>query len=262
MRKLIIIAAACALVACSSDDTNNNGDAGGGNDAGGEAAGNMATQTGRIVDFDNSAPVKGATITLSPLNITTTTDNKGAYSVSVPKGTPYTMSVTAPTYLKLIEQEWQLSGDTDRGDTSFVSTATESTLQLTLSGYDSSLAVLSVQAIATGSCTSVTGATIAIEPPGQSKVKYFAGGFPSNTATAVTDGQLPSVIIYNIDPTAPFKVVVTPPDADAGADAGPASSCKAAAFPFVDPKLATVTYTGNVTVEPTDAASFMRVYME
>ncbi len=204
---------------------------------------------------------------------TATTDDKGNYSLKVPQNTPYTMSLAAgadagKAYIGLEEQEWKLTGDAVRGKTSFVSAGTQGLLESILTPKpDATLAVLSVQVIATGACTSATGATISVPglPQGDAGTSdagaspvtliYFGGSpaLPDTNATSVTDKLLPSAIIYNLQPTASYSAItVTPP-----------AGCTVKAFPVADSTAATIDYTGNVTlVQAGDAVSFMRVFLE
>lgn len=258
------------LAACS----NNNPDTDAGTDAGNNdvQTANTFNQTGTIIDLTSKVGQVGMEV--SGGGSTVTTDSKGAYTLPVPKNTPYSMSVASgpnatASYLTLNEQEWQVSGDVDRGKTSAVSNSTEGLLKSVLSpAPDGSLAVLTVQVIATGACPSATGATVSVpnlvtpDAGGTVYITYFSGGFPSASATSVTDGQLPSVIFWNLANTASFKdVTVTPP-----------TGCTVVAFPTSDPGDAgpgpNLTYTGNVKLEASqpdagyNVASFMRVFLK
>jgi hypothetical protein len=249
MNKLALVTlavTAVAVAACSSTTTVAPADAG--KDAASEGGGNTYAQTGQIVDFNTNKGVVGATVTAG--SVSATTDATGKYTLNVPKDTAYSMTITAPNYLKLIEQEWKLTGDADRGKTSFVDAATQQTLQNALSGYDQAKAVFSMQVQKKGTCADVTGATITMANQGTAVLKYFKGGFPSNTATSVTDGQLPSAVIYNVTPGTQVVITVTHP------------TCKQVAFPVADPTIPTILYTGNVTTEGGAAASFTRLYVE
>lgn len=256
MKNALFLAA--LLVACSSSTSTptNPVDAGNGADT---SNGNNVTLKGRIVGFGAGSPIKGATVTVGTANATT--DDKGLWSLSVPKATPVAINVTEMGYVKLIEQEMTLSGDTDRGDTSFVPAGTQQLLEGTLTGIDPTLAVVSFQVIARGGgCASAQGATVAFATPGSEKLLYFAAsGFPDPSQMSVIDGKVPSGIFYNVPVGAPIKLKVTPP-----------MGCKQSAFPIADLKVPTISYTGNVNSEAGDpppagskpAASFIRVYIE
>jgi hypothetical protein len=266
------------LVACSNNDSGNDGgtvDSGGGNDV---APGTTFNQTGSIVDFTSKAGQVGMVVTGG--GNTVTTDSTGKYTLPVPKNTPYSMQIASgptanTTYLTLNEQEWQVTGDVDRGKTSAVSNGTEGLLKSILQPQpDPTLSVLTIQVIATGACPSATGATISV--PGLADpdagadaaagatihMDYFVGGFPSQTATSATDGEVPSAIIWGLPATATFNsVTVTPP-----------TGCTVKAFPTSDPTDsgpgANLVYTGNVKLQAstddagTSIASFMRVFLQ
>lgn len=246
MNKLALVLTVSALAACSSSTTTPASDAGA--DAPGEAAGNTYAQTGQVIDFNTSKGIQGVTITAG--SVVATTDATGKYTLNVPKNTPYSMTVAAPNYLKLLEQEWMLTGDADRGKTHFVDVATQQTLQNALSGYDATLATVSILVERKGTCASEGGATITMANQGSAVLKYFKGGFPSNTSSSVTAGDLPSAVLYNIPPGSQVQLTITHP------------TCKQVAFPTTDPDAPNLTYTGNVNTEGGSAASVLRYYLE
>lgn len=242
------------FVACSNG--NNNGD--GGADSGGDAPGNTFTQTGQVIAFGGTSGV--ADVIISAAGSSATTDVNGNYSLSVPQNMAYTTQFAAApdaggSYVSLDEQEWMLTGDANRGKTSFVSTQLEGILKGILGNPNPMLAVLSVIVEATGTCAAdaggsdVTGATISV--PGMAAdggsggpvLTYFAGSpsLPSASATSVTAGQLPSAIIYNLPLNAAFsQITVTHP------------TCHQVAFPVTDPSAPTIKYTGNVKLEASE----------
>ncbi len=246
--KLVLLVAG-SVVACSSGTTTTTPTDAGGGDAKDAAA--TFTQKGKIVDFDSGKGVANVTVTATAASgtFTATTDSTGVYSLVVPQNVPYTMSLTGGNYLKLIEQEWSLTGDADRGNTRFVSQDTQNFLQTLLTGYDAKLAVVSIGLTKLASCTaSLDGVTLALENPGAAQVKYFKGGFPNGTAVA--EGASPSALFYNVTPGAPIKLVLT------------GTTCKLAAFPQKDTTAPTISYTGNVVSEAGQAASFGRFFLE
>lgn len=264
------------LAACSNNPGGNDGGTdGGGNDV---APGTTFNQTGQIVDFTSKAGQPGMVVSGGGNSVTT--DTKGNYTLPVPKNTPYSMQIASgpnanTTYLTLNEQEWQVTGDVDRGKTSAVSNGTENLLKSILVPQpDPTLSVLTVQVIPTGACKSATGSTVSV--PGLPAadagadaaagatvhMDYFSGGFPSQSATSVTDGEVPSAIIWGLPATASFSTVtVTPP-----------AGCTVKAFPTSDPTDAgpgtNLVYTGNVKLQPstddagTSIASYMRVFLQ
>lgn len=256
-----------AAAACSNGTTKNDA----GTDAAGEAAPSTFTQTGQVIDFSNMNGLSG--ITVSGAGNSVTTNATGNYTLSVPQNTAYTMQVVGADagYTSLNEQEWMLTGNANRGTTSFVAQTTEALLQSALEPKPNPmLAVLSVQVQAEGSCSpdaggpDVTGATISVPGLGSDggtgpQLVYFSNGFPS-AATSVQAGQLPSAIIYNLQPTTSTSlfnsVTVTHP------------TCTQKAFPTSNLSAPTIVYTGNVRLDvayPTGSppvVSFMRVFLE
>jgi len=263
--------AVLAFAACSNGNGNGSD---GGTDAStdseqSDGPANGVKQTGQVVNYGSTnTPVVGASVTDG--TSTVTTDSSGNYTLVVPKDTPYTMTVSNDGYLTLHEQEWKLSADSDRGQTSAVPNLTENLLKGVLQpAPDTDKAVLTVQVIATGSCASATGATIsvpglAVDGGAGAYLEYFNGGspnLPSSASTSVTDGALPSAIIYDLPVGTFSQITVTHP------------TCTQVAFPVADPKIATLTYTGNseltassVVVDDAgtmgNVASFMRVFLQ
>jgi hypothetical protein len=204
-----------------------------------------ATQTGSIVDLDSKVGVQGATVDLG--GRTGVTGERGAYAIKVPVDTSFFMTVTGPGHLKLIEQEWKLTGDYDLGKTSFLSTSTSDTLRSTLPGYDRTKATISVGLMITGACTTEEGATFEIDPPGVAQLKYFRGGFPS-TATFAGAGQtVPTAVFWNIEPGDNYTIKAKHP------------TCEVIPYPH---SVGTVSYSGRVRGEAGDAASFIRVFLK
>jgi len=262
------------LAACGNNGSGNDG----GTDAGGDVNNaNTFNQTGTIVDYSSKKGLAGMIV--SGGGNKAVTDSTGAYTLAVPKNTAYTMTVSSDLdadtqYLTLNEQEWTLSGNANRGSTSAVSDLTENLLKGVLQPQpDNTKAVLTIDVIATGACPSATGAMVTVPglpapdasaPDGGTGpyLDYFAGGFPSASATSVTDGQLPSAIIWNLPVSASFNTVtVTPP-----------TGCTVVPFPTTDPSDSgpgpNLTYTGNVKLDPSqpaagmNVASFMRVFLK
>jgi hypothetical protein len=277
MRKVGLASLALGVViACSNGSGTNDGgtdsSAGDGSDGGGGGF----TQTGQIIQYGAGNAGVPDTI-ISGAGAMTTTDSKGNYTLTVPQNTAYTMQVVAGAdagmpYVSLDEQEWMLLGNAVRGKTQFVPAGTEGLLQaaLNMPKPDPTLAVLSIEVVALGTCSpdaggsDVTGATLSIPGlatdggTGPVLVYFTAGGFPSYSATSVSAGVLPSAIIYNLPPTASFnQITVKHP------------TCTAKAFPVTEPSEPNIQYTGNVKLEtftPTGGAaqvvSFMRVFLD
>jgi hypothetical protein len=190
----------------------------------------------------------------------------GAYSLDVPKGMPFTFSLTGDNHTKVIEQETILSGDAKR-DEQLVGTSVTGLLKGFLPGYDPTKASLTIGFTKKTTCKSAQGAVLTLNPPQMgSTMRYFLGPLPDATSTYVNDDgkNSPRAIIYNLDPKASFQLVVTWAMAgDAGADAGgPATACKQSAFPVQDPDAPTVSYTGKFVLEAGDVVSYARVFLE
>lgn len=262
-----LIIAAFALAACSSSTpaTNTYPDAGG-NDTGSggdSSGGNTATISGRVVNFGSTSPAKGVTVSAGGVNATS--DAAGKWSLTLPKNTPLALTLSNAGYVTLLEQEMQLAGDADRGDTSFVPAGTQALLQASLTGFKGDLAAVSFQVIARGACKSADGATVELVPKGTESLLYFAAsGFPDAAQTSVIDGKVPSGIFYNVTPGQKIVFKVTPATPDGG------TPCKQSMFPIADVKAPNISYTGNLATQAGDpapsgskpAASFMRVYIE
>ncbi len=205
----------------------------------------FVVQKGVIIDFDTTKPVSGALVTAGDQS--TTSDDKGVYSLKVHKSMPFDMVVTKPDYVKLVEQSTVLDADYDRGKTNFVPLSLGTLLHNTLQGYDAALGVLSVAVLPTGSCTSEAGTKITVSPEGSAKVKYMLNQFPSNTVDEVQKGEFPSAVIYNLQPGVPITVTLHN------------KSCEQAPFPFAH---GGITYGASVSTEAGDVTSFQRLFLQ
>jgi hypothetical protein len=239
-----------ALAACSDDSSTSSTPApdGGNADAGTETgpvvvASNEVKQTGRTVYA--SDPSAGVQSTVSAAGKSVNADANGAYEIAVPKDTPYTMTVTAPDFYKLIEQEWIVKQDLNQGDTSMLPTALANILAGSLD-RDTTKGLLVVSVRVQAPCTSEEGTTLTIEPPGAAKVAYVDGQTPDTSLTSVKKGSRFSAFFYNVEPNVNVKVIATSP------------TCNQVPFPIdIDGK----TLTGNQKTEPGEVLSFMRVYL-
>lgn len=247
----VVLSTACAaaVIACGDDDNEGRtGVDGGGSDAPSDgSSGGGAKQKGKIVVALQDVPLPGATVTIG--SSTATTDNDGNYEIGFTKGAPIQMQVAADDYYKLYEQEYVVDKDAyDRGSTSLLAKSVAGTLLSFLQGRDASKGLLVVRVQPHAPCDSEEGATVALDPPGSSMVRYIQNGTPSNTRANVKKGESFSAVIYNIDPGADVKVKVDSP------------TCKQEAFPVVD---GDVTYTGqHQKIEAGEVLSFMRVYLK
>ena len=242
MRRVVFAMAALALSCSSGGGTTDGGAGDGGGDGG---APTSFTQKGRVIDFTLKSGEPDATVTVG--STTAKTDANGLYSIKVPANQPFSFSLTGDMKIKLIEQERILSGDVDQGDTNHVSVTTQNLLKALITDYDPKLASLGVGVNKRGACASIDGVTVDLDPPqAAAKIRYFQGGLPSMNPSGM-EGQLPTAIVYNIDPSKPVRVKATHP------------TCKMVAYPVKDPDKPTLSYTGNVTVEAGDVTSYVRV---
>jgi hypothetical protein len=204
---------------------------------------NEAKQTGRTVyATDTSAGVQ-STVTVAGKSVTT--DGNGSYEIAVPKDTPYSMTVTATDFYKLIEQEWIVKQDLNQGDTSMLPTAIANLLAGSLD-RDTTKGLLVVSVRPQPPCTSEGGTTLTIDPPGAAKVAYVDGTTPDSSLTSVKAGSKFSAFFYNVEPNVTVNVIATSP------------TCNQVPFPIdVDGK----TLTGNQKTEPGEVLSFLRVYL-
>lgn len=243
--------ASVSVVACGSADSKYDPNAvahpGGTSPSGGGSSGGaaLATQRGVITDFGTGKPVAGATVKAN--DAVATTDSKGAYELKVHEGEPFSMEVTAPDYVKLVEQQTSLTADYDRGETTIVPMSMSALLHQTLTGYDASLGVLSVAVLPTGSCASADGATLKVADATGAKVKYMVSKMPSSTLSAVKNGEFPSAVIYNLPTNVPITVSVE------------STACRLAAFPFTS---GGITYEATVTTQQGDVTSFQRLFLK
>ncbi|WP_394839723.1 hypothetical protein LVJ94_22810 [Pendulispora rubella] len=296
------LAFSLAFVGCSSDDTSTptgdggNKDTGTGNDAGpgvdsGPPAPGMVTQKGIISDYPpgGGEGVVGATIDVGNGHTATTVDKagttpKGSYSLAVPKDTPYFMRISKAGYTTLIEQEWLVTGDANRGKSVFPDKQATSLLVQVIQGNpsfpkaDPQKGVLAVGLIK-GTCATEGGATIRVEPgtsalladdagtdagsdagtDGPKVVYLTSAAFPDTSAQKTQDGATtPTAIIYNVPPGNRFKITVEHP------------TCNVEPFPFNDPAAPAIKYTGNIVVEPlgnpaedggTNVSTFARILL-
>jgi hypothetical protein len=221
----------------------------------------IVMQHGTIIDFGSNKPIAGATVTAN--DATATTDAKGNYQLPVHQGEAFEMSVSAPGYAGLMEQQTALADDYDRGKTTIVPMNLATLLKNTFDGYDATLGILSVGVLTTASCASAEGAKITVSGQEGAQLKYFVSGLPAGDRETVKAGEFPSAVIYNLTPNVPVSISITHP------------TCKQAAFPFtitsdtvvLDPKAGTplpagITFMSMVVTEPGDVTSYQRLFLQ
>ena len=255
---LVATGALGAAVACSSSTSNGappaveppGSEGGGGTDAttessAAEASFNGPTQTGRIIDAVGKTGVGAAVVTIG--GQTATTGDDGTYAISIQKNVPTSMTVTAPDHFKLDEQEWIVKTDLfDRGDTSLLASSTAGFLSGLLPTRDPAKGLLAVRIYPLAPCTSEQGATLSLSPAGTSKLTYFMGGLPNQSATSATKDQSFSGIFTDVDVAVPLTVTVSSPD------------CEQVPFPL---DYGGVTLTGAQKAEAGDVVSYIRVFI-
>ena len=252
---LLSVSAVCAsIAACGDDDTTGSNPPG--DDAGADAPldvavsvtnENEAKQTGKIIKAQTeNEGVPGATVTVAGNSVTT--NAAGDYEIIVPRNAPYQMTVSAPDYYKLLEQEMILKQETlARGTTTLLPTATANLLAGLLTGRKPEKGLVVVKVNPQPPCTTEEGSTLTIDPPGEAKITYFNGSLPQTSLTAVKAGSTFSAAFYNVEVGVPLKITVTSPE------------CAQAPFPI---DLGDVTYTGALTAEAGEALAYMRVYIK
>ena len=157
------------------------------------------------------------------------------------------MTVSAPDYYKLLDQELILKKETlDRGSTTLLPVATANFLAGLLPGRKAEKGLVVVKVNPQPPCTSEEGATLTLDPPGEAQLAYFNGSLPQSSLTAVKAGSTFSAAFYNVEVGVPLKITVTSPD------------CAQAPFPI---DVGDVTYTGALTAEPGEALSYVRLYI-
>jgi len=247
LRPLLPLLALPLLAAsCSSSSTSGtpDPDAGATGD-GGPVASNEAKQTGKVIGALDKLEIANATVTVAGKTAVTKAD--GTYEIVVPKNAPYSMSVTHDEHYKLNEQEWIVKTDTFvRGDTSLLSKDTANLLASFLPPRDPAKGLLVVRVQPIAPCDTEDGSTLAIEPKGTSKLTYFSGGRPNQSATAAKKGEAFAAAFSDVDTGVNVKVTVTSP------------LCEQLPYP-VD--FDGVTYTGNQKTEPGEVLSYVRVFI-
>lgn len=198
---------------------------------------------GQLVDFQSAAAIVGGSV--SGAGKTATSDASGFFDLAVLPNAPFTATGTAALYTKLIGQELMISGDDDFGFLPMIKTGTTSLLRSQFPGYSPTMGALIVLAVPTGTCASEGGTTLSVSPGGT--VVYFSGGFPSASATSITAGQAPSAVIYNITPGVALTLSASSP------------TCSQKPYPVTQGVL---TYTGAMQVEPGDAITAARVFLQ
>ena len=189
---------------------------------------------GTVVEFPTLEKVSGGTITA--LDRSATTDASGRFSLDLPLGTPFTFAVAAPGHVRYLSQEMVLNGPFQQDATFVTLSSLVPMLEGGLDGVDRSLGVLSINVLPRGGCADETGATLRISPPGTIRLAYADEmGLPNPATPSFVRNQY--AVLYNVPIGAELSITVEHP------------TCRAAAFPFTDPRPSpqpgAVTYTGK-----------------
>ena len=204
--------------------------------------------TGQVIDFATKVPLQGATIA-SDFGTRTLSVADGKYSLPVLADTPFAAAVTAPSYVKLREQEVQVGlTPAYRGQSPLFSQGTFDALRGNLSpAPDTSKGIVAVLVVPTGGCATEDGTSITISPAGSSKIRYVRGAGPSPTESNVARGNMPSAIAYDVDPQQAFSLQIT------------GGTCRQKGYPYTE---GGITYTGKASVESGNAVTFVRISLE
>lgn len=231
------------LLACSSSSGEPNGASDGGADAAALGSPTETKQTGRAAVVQTATPIPGATVSAGGAQATADAD--GNYAITVPRGKPITLKLSAPDHLQLIEQEYIVdTASYARGDSLLIKTATARLLAAFLPGYDEAKGLLAVKVVPMAGCATEGGTTLTLDPPG-AELKYTKGGLP-DSSTSVTAGENNGALFYNVTPRLPVKVTAAHP------------TCKQLPFPV---EYQGVKYTGAQTTEAGESFSFVRVFL-
>jgi hypothetical protein len=217
------------------------------------SSGPVVTQTGKTVSYtpcSSPVPVAGATVSVGSRSATTAAD--GSYTIEVPAGAPFTMTVTAPDYIPLTEAEDTVQASYDRGNTLLISTETAMFLEGALPGFDPKMSLLTIELVKTGTCTDVTGTTVTVSSPGTGAVTEYPAQCASPVGgSSATEGTFPSAsdaVVYNLTPGAHTVRAASP-------------KCTQVPYPYTDPATG-LTYDGTVTTQAGNANAFTRVFLQ
>ena len=238
---------ALLLAACSSSSSPATPARDAGSDSGGSADSAPGTmkEFGRVIDFGTKKALSGATIAANGQTATTGADGK--WSLSFPIGTPVRPRISLDGYVVVHLPEEMSDADNDRADLPIPDLMTFQLAQFAQRGYDLTKASISVAVDKMPSCMSTGGATLkVISPPGAS-VEYFSAGFPTTTASAIVDGEVPAVTVYNLEPGVELVFELSHP------------TCKQVPYPV---KVGSMTITGKVTTEAGNVNSVFVMYMQ
>ncbi len=177
-----------------------------------DAAGTI-TETGVMVDYETLKPVAGLTVTDN--GVSTTTDAKGTYTLSVPStATLLAPKVTGPKYTTLLFPGSKPAGSSADYGTNVIPDSATYTLEQDILQNDTTKALVQIVVQATGACASATGGTLQVlDPPGASVSYFSTQNLPDAKTTsfqAVTSPR-PVAVVYDVPVGAQLTLAVTHP---------------------------------------------------
>jgi hypothetical protein len=207
-------------------------------DAAPEAAPGTSVEHGVMVDYESLTPVPGLTVTDNGLS--TTTDDGGAWSLTVPQGATLQPTVTSSSYSKLLFPESTAVGADIDFSSVVIPDSNTYQLEETVLQMDTSKALVQIVVFTMPSCASATGGTLSVTSPSGASVAYFnTVALPTTTLTSFQAVQAPRpvAVVYNIDPSATLSVQMSHP------------TCTQVPFPVT---YGGREYSGKVTLQPAE----------
>jgi hypothetical protein len=202
---------------------------------------------GVVINFDDSKPLAGVTVTEGSQSMVTGADGK--FSFDVAKGVALLLAFSKDGYISESYPEGILSKDVDRGKIKVVPQATYDLLTGGFTDYDPTHGLLYIEIAKESTCATATGSTLTLTPHGIEQVRYVHGGIPSVTQKSIDEKEEPVVaLFYNVPTDTQLDVAFgdTP--------------CTLAPFPY-DEASSGITYTGSVQVRGS-ASTIARYFLK
>ena len=242
------------VLAFSSSGCSSSSDGGGTPaDAGAPDTADSAPDTSKVKDegvminFDDSKPLAGVTVTEGDVSMVTAADGK--FSLVVPKGVAHTLSFSKDGFITENYPEGILSIDVDRGKIKIVPQATYDLVTGSFNSFDPSHGLLYIEVETESTCATATGSTLTLASPGIEQVRYVKGGIPSVTQSSIDERELPVVaLFYNVPTDTQLDVVFGD------------TTCTQAPFPY-DEASSGIKYTGSVQVHG-NASTIARYFLK
>jgi hypothetical protein len=202
---------------------------------------------GVMVNFDDSKPLAGVTVTEGDASMVTGADGK--FSLVVPKGEGHTLSFSKDGFITENYPEGILSVDVDRGKIKIVPQATYDLVTGSFSGFNPTHGLLYIEVETESTCATATGSTLTLATPGVEVVRYVKGGIPSATQSSINQAEQPVVaLFYNVPTDTQLDVVFGD------------TTCAQAPFPYAETSSG-ITYTGSVQVHG-NASTIARYFLK